>query len=564
VNGLRAIVVALGLCSGLLPGAAYAQAGSSTVLSIPRARQQPVKLLAWNDFHGQLSPRTIAGRPIGGAAVLASYLKRAATPDTIFVHAGDQVGASPANSALLQDEPAISFVNALANAACKKPDDPKCNVVGTLGNHEFDEGQHELLRLIHGGNHPNGPFLERPWQGARFPYVCANVVRTDTQKTLVPPYVVKRVRGVPIAFIGAVLRSTPTVVRASGVSGLTFLNEADAINRYVPELHAAGVHAIVVVIHQGLEQVRYAGPTRTDLAAPTGDLLQVIRNLHDDVDVIVSGHTHEFTNALVPNAHGVSMLVTQAFSASTGFAEIDLVLDKQTKDVVSKTARVLNTWADEGPGKTPDPAVAAIVTKANARVANQVSVVAATAGTSVTRTQNNAGESPLGNLIADSQREAMQTDFAVINPGGIRSDIDAGTVTWGELYSVQPFRNPLVAVTLTGQQLYDLLEQQWGGDQPAGGRILQISGFQYTWDPSQPEGKPRVREVRDARGPIVRTRKYTLTANAFLAEGGDGFSVFLSATDRRMGPVDLDVFASYLGKLAQPFTAKMDGRIQRQ
>jgi 5'-nucleotidase len=320
----------------------------------------------------------------------------------------------------------------------------------------------------------------------------------------------------------------------------------------------------VVVIHQGLEQVRYEGPTRTDLAAPTGDLLQVIRGLDDDIDVIVSGHTHEFTNALVSNAHGVKMLVTQAFSAGTGYADIDLVIDKETRDVVSKSARIMNTWGDEGPGKKPDAAAAAIVNKADARVANKVSVVIGTAGTSLTRTQNGAGESPLGNLIADSQRDAMRTDFAVINPGGIRSDIAAGTVTWGEVYAAQPFRNPLIALTLTGQQLYDLLEQQWGGQQPSGGRILQISGFRYTWDPSKPEGTPRVREVRDAKGPIVRTKKYTLAANAFLAEGGDGFSAFLSMTDARRGPIDLDVFVDYLGKLPQPFTDKTDVRIERR
>jgi 5'-nucleotidase len=548
------------------PRARVTDSAHTASVAIPRARQQPVKLLGWNDFHGQLSPKLVAGRPIGGAAVLAAYLKRAANPNTIFVYAGDQVGASPASSALLQDEPAIAFVNLLTNAACRsgRVIDPKCNAVATLGNHEFDEGEAELLRLTNGGVHATGAFLERPWRGARFPYVCANVVRTDSQKPLVRPYVVKRIGSVSIAFIGAVLRSTPTVVRASGVAGLTFLNEADAINRYVPELHAAGVHAIVVVIHQGLTQSRYDGPTRTEPARPTGALLDVIQRLDDDIDVIVSGHTHEFTNALVPNGHGIPMLVTQAFSAGTGFAEIDLVIDKRTQDVVSKTARVINTWGDEGPGKKPDPPVAALVAKADARVASQVSVVVGAAATGILRAQNAAGESPLGNLIADSQRAAMQTDYAIINPGGIRADIEPGTVTWGTLYTVQPFRNPLVVMSLSGQQFYDLLNQQWGGEQPAGGRLLQISGFSYTWDSSLPEGTPRVREVRDAHGPLVRTRKYTLALNAFLAEGGDGFSVLLSGTDRRYGPIDLDVFAAYLGKLPQPFAAKVEGRIQRR
>lgn len=571
----RAKIQSFGLSCIIALGLNIARAqetGSTTAtpaalsVAIPRARQQPVKLLGLNDFHGQLSPKLANGRPIGGAAVLAAYLKHAANANTIFVHAGDQVGASPANSALLQDEPAVSLLNLLANAACRygKVTDPRCNVVGTLGNHEFDEGEAELLRLINGGNHANGPFLERPWRGARFPYVCANVVRTETQAPIVRPYVIKRAGGIAIAFIGAVLHSTPSVVRASGVKGLTFLNEADAINKYVPELHAAGVHAMVVVIHQGLEQPRYDGPTHTEGKPPFGALHEVIRRLDDDIDIIISGHTHEFTNAFVANANGVPMLVTQAFSAGTGFAEIDLILDKQTKDVVSKTARIVNTWGDVAPGKKPDPAVAALVAKASARVANQVNVVVGTAATGVSRAKTAAGESALGNLIADSQRAAMSTDFAVINPGGIRADIEPGTVTWGTLYTVQPFRNPLVVMSLTGQQLYDLLDQQWGGEQPAGGRILQISGFRYTWDASRPEGTPRVLEVRDARGPLVRTRNYTLAANAFLAEGGDGFSVFLSGTDRRSGPIDLDVFAEHLAKQSQPFAAKLDGRIQRR
>jgi 5'-nucleotidase len=158
----------------------------------------------------------------------------------------------------------------------------------------------------------------------------------------------------------------------------------------------------------------------------------------------------------------------------------------------------------------------------------------------------------------------MHTDFAIINPGGIRSDLEAGDVTWGELYSVQPFRNPLIVMTLTGQQLYDLLNQQWGGEQPAAGRLLQISGFGYTWDSGQPPGPARVIEIHDARGPIVRTRKYTLTANAFLAEGGDDFSVLTSGTDARSGPIDLDVFAKYLAALPQPFRAQTEGRIARR
>ena len=528
-----------------------------------------MRLLAWNDFHGQLEPRRLNGRPIGGAAVLASYLKAAAggAPHAVYVHAGDHVGASPPSSALTQDEASISFLNLLANDACKYGGgaQPGCNLVGTLGNHEFDEGEAELYRLLRGGNHPEGPYLERPWRGARFPYVCANVVSAQTGGPILPPYVVQRVAGIPIAFIGAVLRGTPTVVLPSGVAQLNFLDEASAINRYVPELRAAGVQAIVVLIHQGLKQARYEGQTRDTRepnGTPSGALAPVLSALDDAIDVVVTGHTHEFTNAMVPNARGVPLLVTQAVSAGMAYAEIELVLDPATNDVVSKTARILPTWADEGPGLTPDPKVAALVKRAEALVAPKVRVSVATTRASITRAQSEAGESALGNLVADAHRAAMKTDFAVINPGGVRADLDAGAVTWGQVFTVQPFRDRLVALTITGQQLYDLLDQQWGGEQPKSGRMLQISGFGYTWDPSVPEGGKRVIEVHDAYGPIARDRRYTLAANGFLAEGGDGFSVFTSGQDPRVGPFDLDAVVDHLRALPQPIAAQVEGRIR--
>jgi 5'-nucleotidase len=325
---------------------------------VPADRQVHVKLLGINDFHGQLSPKTVASRPAGGAAVLASYLKTAANGGedaTFIVHAGDHVGASPPSSALLQDEPSISFLSMLANQDCKYQgaNQPKCNMVGTLGNHEFDEGKNELLRLLQGGNHPNGPFLEKNWRGARYPYVNANVVDEVTGKPILPPYVIKRLPGAAIAFIGAVLRDTPSIVVPTGVAGLQFLDEAEAINSYIPELHALGVHTIVVLIHQGLTQPSYEGPTSSSAGAPTGALLEVISRLHDDIDVIVSGHTHQFSNALIANAHGVPMLVTQAFSASTAYDDIDLVIDTKSNDVIAKSAQIVTTWGDSGPGLWP-------------------------------------------------------------------------------------------------------------------------------------------------------------------------------------------------------------------
>ena len=565
---------------GALLGLALAAAGTlscgprshagGTDLAQSRSAPVRVKLLGFNDFHGQLSPRTLDGRPVGGAAVLASYLEAAMAGNeehTFIVHAGDFVGASPPNSGLLQDEPSLSFMNTLANARCgpRREANNECNLIFTLGNHEFDEGRSELFRLLDGGNHSKGPFLENPWKGARYPYVCANVLEAGSRRPILPPYTVRTVDGVRIAFIGAALEETPTIVTPAGVVGLVFEDEADAINRAVAELQALGVHAFVVAIHQGTVQKSYGGPTDAQAPAPEGALTAIVSRLDDDVDVVVAGHTHQFTNALVPNARGVPVLVTESLSASAAFADIDLVLDGKTGDVVTKSATIVTTWADAGPGLTPDANVAAIVAAADARVAPLVERVVGRALTDVTRAQNAAGESALGDLIADAQRAALHADFALTNPGGIRADLASGEVTGGELFMVQPFGNALIGLTLTGRELYELLNQQWGGPQPPGGRILQISGFSYTWDGAIPEGGPRVVEIRDAAGvPLELDRRYRIAVNYYLATGGDRFSVLGSATDRIGGPLDVDALADYIRKLAQPFNAVLAGRITRR
>ncbi len=532
-----------------------------------------VKLLAINDFHGQLSAgRRVANRPVGSAAVLASYLRSAQAGlegQTIFVHAGDHVGATPPASALLQDEPAIAFLNQLANDHCRYPErerderaewHPKCNLVGTLGNHEFDEGVAEMQRLLNGGNHANGPFLEDPWRGARFPYVSANVVDAVTGKPILPPYVIKKIDGMPIAFIGAVLRATPTIVTPSGVAGVRFLDEADAINAYIPELRRMNVRAIVVLIHQGGRQNTYSGATVPGAPAVTGDIVDIVTRLHDEVDVVVSGHWHSFTNALLNNRNGKPILVTQAFSSGTAYGDIDLEISRASRDVVAKSAAIVTTWADEGPGLAPDVEAAQLTAAAEARVAPLVNQVIGIAARDITRSENAAGESALGNLIADAQRAALNTDFAFMNPGGIRADLAAGEVTWGELFTVQPFGNSLVKMDLTGQQVYDLLNQQWAGQPFA--RILKTSGLTYVWDNSLPAGS-RVLAVYQNGAPISKAATYSVTVNSFLADGGDNFSVLRNGTNRVGGPVDLDALIDYIRSLPQPFAAAIESRIQR-
>lgn len=524
-----------------------------------------VRILAINDFHGQLSEgRRVAGRPVGGAAVLAAYLKAAQMgmeEQTLIVHAGDHVGASPPASALLQDEPSITFLNLLANKDCSRRDPfkPSCNLVGTLGNHEFDEGVEEMLRLIEGGNHPLGPFLEEPYRGARFPYVSANVVDAESGKPILRPYVIKKVKGMPIAFVGAVLKETPTIVTPTGVAGLAFLDEAESINRYIPELKKQRVRAVVVVIHQGGTQATFPGETQPN-GLVNGAIVDIVSRLDDEVDLVISGHAHSFTNAILKNSNGKEILLTQAFSAGTAYGEIDLSIDRKTRDIVAKSAAIVTTFADEGPGLTPDPAAAQLTAAAEEEVAPLVNQVIGEAAVDILSTQNAAGESAMGNLIADAQRAAMGTDFAFMNPGGIRASLNAGPATWGELFTIQPFGNSLVRMDLTGQQIYTLLNQQWL-NQPFP-RIMQISGLTYTWDNNLPIGN-RIVEVRKDGMPIDPAASYSVTVNSFMAAGGDNFTVLPQGLNQVGGPVDLDALIAYVQGLPQPFSALIEGRIVR-
>ena len=551
----------------------------------PRSERVAVRILGINDFHGQLSAgKLVSKRPVGSAGVLAAYLRAAsaATPDrTLIVHAGDHVGASPASSALLQDEPAISFLNELANRHCRHLEaedrggiggreedddryegwlDPRCNLAGTVGNHEFDEGIVELERLLGGGNHAKGPFLEASWRGARYPTLAANVVDAATGKPVLPPYVVKRVDGIPIAFIGVVLKETPTIVTPTGVAGLRFLDEADTVNAYVPELRRRGVRAIVLLIHQGGSQASYLGAT-TATGTAAGPIVDIVKRLDDEVDLVVSGHTHTFVNAIVQNQHGKSVLVTQAFSAGTAYAEIDLEIDRKTRDVVKKSASIVTTWADAGPGLAPDPAAVALTLAAETKVAPLVNQLIGTATTALPSAAGPSGESSLGDLIADAQRAAVAgADFAFMNPGGIRADLAAGPVTWGNLFAIQPFGNSLVALTLTGAQVRQLLEQQWLG-QPFP-RVLQISGLSYTWDATLPVGS-RVLEIRKGGALIDPATSYRVVVNNFMAAGGDNFTVLVSGTNPVGGAQDIDALIAWVKSLPQPFGAPGGGRITR-
>ena len=525
----------------------------------------PLHLLSINDFHSQITAGLeVDGRPVGSAPVLAAYLKAAEAGTkgaTFILHAGDHVGASQPLSALLQDEPGIMFFNMLGNNQCRSEGHygPGCNLVGIPGNHELDGGVREMLRLIRGGNHAQGPYLQNPYQGANFPYICANLVEATTGKPLFPPYVVRLVEGVPVGFIGALLQQAGSFIPPENLEGLKVLDEADTINRYVKELQAQGVHAIVAVMHQGGFQQPASGSSSPALLG--GDIASVVKHLDDEVDVVFAGHTHTFHNILAENSHGKKMLVVQAWPKGTGYADIHLEISRASSDIVAMSSQIVTTWADRGPGLTPDIRVAALVNRVEDMGHTIAEQVIAKAARPISRATNAAGESALGDLVADAQRKAMGTDFAFINSDGIRADIAPGGITKGDHYSVQPFNLNLIKLELTGQQIFDLLNQQWSrldGQR----QFLQISGLTYTWDASRPTGQRIVAVMKD--GKSLKTGKvYTVTVNEYLAGGGDDFTVLTQGANPVVGPFVADALIQYVQAQPQPLNGDIAGRISR-
>lgn len=524
-----------------------------------------VKIAAINDFHGQLfSPGSFAGKPVGGIDVLAAYVQaiRAKSPNSVAVSAGDLIGATPLVSALFHDEPTIEGMNILGLD------------FNAVGNHEFDEGRDELLRMQNGGCHPTDanscqgdavgtPF---PFEGARFQFLAANVTEKADGKTLFPAYAIRNFQGNKVAFVGMTLEATPSIVTPSGIATLDFKDEADTVNALIPELKAQGVEAVVVLIHEG--GLDTTGTVINDCNGVSGAILDIVRRLDDAVDLVVSGHTHQAYLCSLPNKAGRNLPVTSTNAQGRTVTEIDLVIDTETRDAVR--IAVDNVLVDRGNAAVAP--VAALTTLANryndlaAPLANKPlgRITAA-----LTRGSNAAGESALGDVIADAQLEATAAPgsggavIAVMNPGGIRADFNYpssaalegdGVVTYGEAFSVQPFGNSLVTKTLTGQQIYDLLEQQWGTLQPFA-RILQVSNglsYQHTFDTTAAQFAAQKGGTYVCDGsvklhgtPIDKLASYRVTMNSFLASGGDNFTVFNQGTAQSGGALDIDAMQQY-------------------
>ncbi|EIT83681.1 bifunctional 2',3'-cyclic nucleotide 2'-phosphodiesterase/3'-nucleotidase precursor protein [Fictibacillus macauensis ZFHKF-1] len=495
-----------------------------------------VRFLGVNDFHGQLDTYN-QKLNAGGAEYLASYLKerKAENPDnTLMVHAGDIVGASSPMSALLQDEPTIRFFNNLGFDA------------GTLGNHEFDEGVTELQRLLKGGPHPKTVEKYGPFEGANFPYVAANVISKKTGQPLVAPYVIKEVQGQKIGIIGISLSDTPSVVIPSGVEGVEFTDETEAINKYTKELQGKGIHAIAVIAH-------VPAASMADGANPTGEMVNIANDIDDDVDVIFAGHNHGFINATVDHK-----LIVEAYSYGTSFSDVKVQIDPKTHDIVKKSAEIVQV--DRTKVK-PDEATKAFVDRYTADVAPKLNQVIGKTPAYINKESNEDGESPMGNLIADSMRFKTKTDFSFMNPGGIRADIDAGDITWKEAFTVQPFGNDLVTMELTGAQVKSLLNEQWSD--PTRAKILQVSGLKVAYDDSR-KANEKVTSVTLPNGtPLDDSKSYTVTVNNFMAGGGDGYTTLRGGKNKKIDVVDLDALIDYI-KDKGTIDPKIEGRITKQ
>ncbi|MCG5458349.1 bifunctional metallophosphatase/5'-nucleotidase [Micromonospora sp. PSH03] len=543
IPGMRRAAVAL----TALAVAAFGAVATSPEQADARPKPVDVTLLALNDFHGNLEPPsgssgTIAGQTAGGVEFLATHLAelRAAAKkkNTITVAAGDLIGASPLLSAAFHDEPTIE---ALSMAGLD---------YASVGNHEFDEGAAELLRIQNGGCHPvDGCIDGTPYRGAGFQYLSANAFKTATGTPLMAPYAIHKVEGVKVGFIGMTLEGTPQIVSQQGVAGLSFADEADTANRYARELRRKGVQAIVVLLHEGGTQAATGGIN--DCVGMNGPIVDITNRMDPSIDVVVSGHTHQAYNCDINGK-----LVTSASSFGRLVTDIDLKIDRRSGDVISAAANNVVVTRDVA----KDPRQTALINRYKTVLGPVAGRQVGVTNEAITRSQEtlfgtSLGESPLGNLIADAQLAATDDEqnavAALMNPGGVRADLDAGPVTYEEAFTVQPFANNLVTLDLTGAQLYCVLEQQF----VTGRTLYPSASVGYVVDPNGTTGTVAdpcagtrvVRGSLSLGGTTVDTAAtYRVTVNNFLAGGGDGFSALTGGTNLVTGQIDLDAFVDYL------------------
>ncbi|MDH4159718.1 MAG: bifunctional metallophosphatase/5'-nucleotidase [Actinomycetota bacterium] len=527
----------------------------------PPGQLVQLQLLAFNDYHGNLqssTPGTVAGAPAGGSEYLSSELTtlRQGNKYSLTVAAGDLIGGSPAFSGLFHDEPSVESLNAMGLD------------VSSVGNHEFDEGVTELLRMQNGGCHPVDGcyFPDAPYAGADFGWLAANVVNENSGKTPLPPFWIKKVESVKVGFIGMTLEATDTLVAAAGIQGYDFLDEAETANALVPKLKARGVEAIVVLLHEGGSQTPPPGDVDACVGI-SGPIVAINDALDPEIDAMVTGHTHLPYNCVLPDSAGEPRIVTSAYSYGRVVSELNLVLDKGTNDVRRDLSTATNHAVIQA-DLTPDPALTAIIEKwqplFDASGNDPVGTITADINRGGIGGSDRGVESAAGNLVADAQLWATSSNFsevAFMNPGGLRSDLTYaqsgtegdGVVTYGEAFTFQPFGNTLVTFSMTGAQIVNVLREQC---QPTGSSrpFLHLgvsNGFTYDLSKTIVAGNctsVSVSNVKLNGVALNPTASYSVTVNSFLADGGDNFGTFGTVTSPRLdGGNDLQALINYLG-----------------
>ena len=447
----------------------YANAGTPVRDDRPEPGTVRLRVLGVNDFHGHLDPPR---QGLGGAAWLKAHLDRATLPGrTIRVHAGDMIGATPLISSWFHDEPTMEAGNELGFD------------VGTLGNHEFDEGGDELIRMLRGGQR-TGPRAYRrdadgrlvntsspDYLGARYPYIAANTIDREGELHL-PPYVVVRRAGVSVGFIGVTTLSTPKFLVGRYARRFRFTDISEAVNRWVEVLRAQGVRAIVVLAHAG-------GPSQDESSAPdfVGEIVDEAREMSPEVDVVIAGHSHSRLDIRVPNAGGSGdKLIVEALSYGIAFDLVDLTIDRRTGDVVAKSGEVPETPHDIA----GDARVASLVERYRRRVAPVAMKVVGDTDAELTRANGD-----LGRLAAEAEREYARADAAVVDAGALRADIDAGPITYAEVAEALAYGHAVMRARISGRELRALVARGGYFSGPADiapDRMYTVAASQMTMD----------------------------------------------------------------------------------
>ncbi|HEX6134478.1 MAG TPA: bifunctional UDP-sugar hydrolase/5'-nucleotidase, partial [Longimicrobiales bacterium] len=489
-----------------------------------RPREEPVarkrlRVLATNDFHGNLTPvRGASGAAVGGAAALTTYFSletEGFDGPVLLLDGGDIMQGTPLSN-LTRGRSTIDYYNAAGYDAA------------AIGNHEFDWGPAVLQERI---------------RQARFPWLAANVVvaGTDTTPAWIRGTTILEKGGLRVGVIGLITEETPFATLADHVRGLEFADGADTMNRLVPVLRAEGVDFVIVVAHAG---ARCETPTHDC----RDEMIEWLGRTHAPPDLVVAGHTHEVVRTKV---HGVSIVETGSWGRQYGVVDLERI-GSDSVDVWIRGTPV--PWTDR---VAPDSVVAALIERVETEIGPQLNRPVVRAAEAIPR---GAGENPMGRLIADAQRAATGTQIAIMNAGGVRAPMPAGTVAWGDLYRIQPFGNKLMVLRLTGAQLRAAIEHAVGFEHP----IAHVSGLSVVYDPRRPSGD-RVVSMQLATGqPIRDDEVYSVTVSDFLASGvGDGFTAFGQALESTAtGIVDLDALIRYIQSLPQPLRAPQDRRIQ--